>query len=66
MKKLIALVLTLCMVFGMVACASKTDAPAEPAAPATEPAPVPVSANDDDADPFTVATMDEDDMDLPF
>lgn len=36
------------------------------AAPAAEPAPVPVSANDDDADPFTVATMDEDDMDLPF
>lgn len=57
MKKLIALVLTLCMVFGMVACASKTDAPAEPAAPATEPtAPAEPAAPATDAEPAAPAT----------
>ena len=39
MKKILAIALAFCMVFGLMACAAKTEAPAaEPAAPAAEPA----------------------------
>ena len=48
MKKILAIALALCMVFGIVACAAKTEAPAaapaaEPAAPAAAPAAEPAA-----------------------
>ena len=44
MKKLISLLLALAMVFGMVACGAKTEAPAETAAPAAAEAPAATEA----------------------
>jgi len=61
MKKLIALLLAMAMIFALVAC-SKTTEPTEPTEPAEEPETAPTYEFDNDSTPFDVSTLTADEV----